>query len=217
MAITYTKTGLAAVIADDLARPDLSSQIDNAIEHAIGERQDERFFFNETNSTSFDTVANQATYATSDDADIPLFYEVDGLVLEDSDGNRFDLGEPIDPVRMQLLQASAAAATGQPYEYAYFDESFVFDPVPDAVYTIYPVGHIEIAIPAADDAGNPWMTQRGAFWLIHADAKAYLYAHVIKDTEQAAVMVDAAQGAVAKLRSRTSRKKASGTITPTSW
>ncbi len=217
MAITYTRTGLIAVIADDLARSDLSAQIDNAIEHAIGERQDERFFFNETNATTFVTVADQAAYASADDTDIPLFYEVDGLVLEDSDGNRFDLGEPIDPVRMQILQATAAAASGQPYEYTYFDESFIFYPVPDDVYTIYPVGHIEIAIPAADDAGNPWMTQRGAFQLIRADAKAYLYAHVIKDAEQSAMMVDAAQGALAKLRSRTSRKKASGQMMPTSW
>ncbi len=217
MAITYTRAGLAAVIADDIARSDLTTQIDNAIEHAIGERQEERFFFNETNGTTFVTVADQAAYSSSDDSDIPLFYELNGLVLEDTDGIRFDLGLPIDPVEMQILQASGVDATGQPYCYAYFDESFIFYPIPDDVYTIYPVGHIEIAVPAADDADNPWMTQRGAFQLIRADAKAYLYSHVIKDSEQAAVMVDAALGALAKLRSRTSRKTASGQIMPTAW
>lgn len=217
MAITYTLGGLKALIADDIARSDLSTQIENAIEHAIGERQEERFFFNETRTASFDTVASQSSYSSSDDTDIPLFYEVDGLILEDSDGNRFDLGEPEDPVQMHILLGTGSAS-GQPVSYTYFDEAFVFYPIPDAAYTITPIGHIEIAAPATDgEADNPWVSRRGAFQLIRADAKAYLYAHVIKDTDQAAIAVDAAQGALAKLRSRTSRKRATGQIQPTAF
>ena len=215
MAITYTRGGLKAIIADDLARADLSTQIENAIEHAISERQEERFYFNETRTATFATVADQSTYTVTDDTDIPLFYELDGLTLMDSGGQRFDLGSPIDPVEMHLL-LNSSAATGQPSCYTYFEESFVFHPIPDAVYTITPIGHIKITAPAADDTeNNKWMTE--AFQLLRADAKAYLYAHVIRDTEEAGVMVDAAQGALAKLRSRTSRKRASGYIRPTMW
>lgn len=214
MAITYTLTGLKSIIADDLARSDLTTQIADAIETTINNLKNKRYYFNETRTATFATVADQSTYTSSDDADIPLMLELDGLTLEDSDGNRFDLGEPIDPVRMHILLGNGSA-TGQPCEYTYFDQSFVFYPIPDAVYTITPIGHIEVAAPT-DDSDNVWMTK--AFELIRSEAKAYLYTHVIKNApDKAAAMVDAAQGAEGSLNRATSLRRATGHIVPTSW
>jgi hypothetical protein len=216
VAITYTLGGLKSIIADDLARSDLTTQIDDAITTAITNLKVKRFYFNETRTATFDTVADQATYTSSDDADIPLMLTLDGLTLEDSDGNRFDLGLPIDPVQMQLLQASAGAASGQPVEYTYFDQGFTFYPIPDGVYTITPIGHIEVAAPATDgEADNVWMTK--AFELVRSEAKAYLQTHVIKNDAEAAKMVDAAQGAESTLNRATSIRRATGQIVPTAW
>lgn len=216
MAITYTLAGLVAQIEDDLARSDLNTQVRTAIETTVNNLKVKRFWFNETRTATFVTVADQSTYTSSDDTDIPLMLTLDGLTLEDSDGNRFDLGEPIDPVKMHILLGTGSA-TGQPVEYTYFDQSFVFYPIPDAVYTITPIGHIEVAMPTGDDtADNVWMTK--AFELIRSEAKAYLYTHTIKNApDKAAAMVDAAQGAENSLNRATSLRRASGRIRPTSW
>jgi hypothetical protein len=146
MAITYTQDGLAAIIADDIARSDLTTQIGEAIETAVNTLKYRKFFFNETKDESFPTVADQASYSSSDDAAIPLMLEIKGMILEDSDGIRFDLGEQIDQVDMELLQGNGSA-TGRPAEWSYFNETFSFYPVPDAVYTIIPMGWIIVALP----------------------------------------------------------------------
>ncbi len=211
---TYTRAGLAAQIADDLARSDLSQQILDAIENAIEQRKTKRFYFNETRSTTFATVANQSEYSSSDDTDIPLFLELDQVFVTDSGGSVFPIDSE-DPGTLTWLLGNGAS-TGRPFSYAYYDRKFVLYPIPDGVYTITPMGHIEVAAPASDsEANNVWMTE--AFEMIRSDAKAYLYAHTIRDSEQAAVMVDAAQGAKNTLMSATNRRVATGDIERTSF
>lgn len=212
---TYTLDGLAAQIADDLARSDLSTQIGDAILTAIKNRKSKRFYFNETRTTTFVTVAGQSNYASGDDTDIPLFLEIDEMFLTDSSGNVFPLGEQDDPGELQWLLGNGAS-TGRPFRWAYYDSSFVLYPIPDGVYTITPMGHIEVAPPAGDTAGNVWMTE--AFELLRCDAKAYLYTHTIKNApDKAAAMVDAAQGAKNTLNSATNRRVATGNIERTSF
>ena len=210
MTATATLTDLKATIADDLARPDLATQIAAAITEAITHYATTRFYFNETRTTTFDTVAAQSTYDVDDDANIPLWLEIDQMYVTDSGGSVFPLGQQSDIVDLQWLLGNGAAS-GRPHSWAYYDQSFVFYPIPDDVYTITPIGHIEIAEPASDsEASNKWMTE--AYELIRCRAKAYLFAHVIHQAEEAGLAQQAEQQALDRLLSKTARKTGVGRI-----
>jgi hypothetical protein len=206
---------LKARIADDLARSDLTSQIANEINSAITFYQEERFFFAENRTKTFDTVSGRASYTTDDDADIPLMREVDAVFCTDGNGQQWTLDRDT-PENLQALIGDAGAMTGQPYSYARFDDGFLIYPIPDGVYTILPMGHIEVDAPSADDeTGNPWMTK--AFELIRCRAKAMLYTHVLKDLAQAQTMSSAEDAAREALRRATSTKSGAGHIVPTQF
>ena len=81
---------MKARIADDLARPDLTNQIADAINDAIATMHSTRFYFTETRTASFATVAGQSYYSAADDPDIPDMYEVDAAQITVS-GNVYDL------------------------------------------------------------------------------------------------------------------------------
>lgn len=211
---TYTLAGLKAEIADDTLRSDLSTQIANAISSAIRFYQKRRFYFNETRTTTFATVASQATYSSSDDTDIPKFMVVDAVFITDSSGNRYEL-DYYDPADIHWLQGNGAS-TGRPFGYSYYDQSFTFYPIPDDVYTITPMGQISKDEPASDgEANNVWMTE--AYELIRCRAKGLLFTHVMKDPAQAQTMSLAEQVALADLVSRTNAKLATGFIARTSF
>ena len=204
-----TKTVLKARIADDIARSDLTTQIGEAIDDAITHYKSRRFYFTETRSATFATVAAQSTYSSSDDADVPLFIKLDGVSLVDSSSLAHRL-ERYDPERIEFLLDSSAPS-GRPYAYAYFDQSFRLYPIPDAVYTVRPFGHIERAGPATDgEASNVWMVN--AFELIRCRAKAYLYTHVIRQMDKAALMQEAEGQALSALTTKTTKQTALGRI-----
>lgn len=203
---------LKAEIADDLARSDLTTRIAAAINAAIDHYQEERFFFNETRAATFATVAAQSRYTSSDDADIPLFLELDDFFIEDST-NSYDLGEPSDPAELEFLLGQAPGSA-RPFMYARLDDGFILYPPPDIVYTVRPIGHIEVAAPATDsEADNPWMTK--AYQLIRCRAEGYLYRHVIKSPQKADIAAASEASALQALRGKTSRKRATGRIKPT--
>lgn len=204
---------LKSTIADDLARPDLTSQIAAAISQAIAFYKGERLFINETRDSTFATVAGQSRYSSADDADIPLFLTVDGMFLEDA-GNTYEMS-PDDPVAMEFSLGNGPAS-GRPYSYAYFNQSFTLYPIPDAAYTVRPLGQIKIAEPASDsEPGNVWMTK--GYELIRCTAKAYIFLHTVKDPDQAAVMAIGAEREIARLRRETGKRTATGMIRATQW
>lgn len=194
---------LKSRIADDLSRTDLTSQIANAINDAIAHFQNTPFYFNETRSSTFATVASQSTYTSSDDADIPKFADLDVVVLEDSGGESYDL-TPYDIAEMESLLDNSAS-TGRPYAYLYHAQSFRLYPIPDAVYTVRPIGIIEKDAPATDgESGNVWMTE--AFELIRCRAKMYLAVHLLRDDALAQMMVMAEQNALANLNRKSAAR-----------
>lgn len=196
-------------IADDLNRTDLTTQIADAITDAIEFWKNTRFYFNETRSSTFTTTASQARYTSSDDADIPLFFDLDDVFLTDSNGSVILL-MPYDIAEMENLQDNSAS-TGQPYAYLLHEQTFTLYPVPDAAYTVRPIGAIEKAAPASDaESGNVWMTE--AFELLRCTAKGYLAAHLLKDPDMAALMVQAEERALKHLRRKGEGKMRLGTI-----
>ena len=166
---------LEAQIADDLNRSDLSTQIATAIESAIDHYRTTRMFFNETRGSTFATVDGQSRYTSSDDADIPLWFQLDkGFV---NDGTRERELRLYEPAEMEYLLGETSPPEGVPYAYAYYDRSFWLYPVPDAAYTVRPLGAIEMASPAADaTANNVWFVD--AYELVRCRAKLYLALHL---------------------------------------
>lgn len=209
-----TLASLKSRIADDLARPDLTTQIANEITSAIQFYQNKRFYFNETRSSTFVTVATQARYTSSDDADIPLFFDLDCVFLEDTNSQTHELS-PYGIDRMEHLQDNSASS-GEPYAYLYHAQTFTLYPIPDAVYTVRPIGAIVKAVPASDaETGNVWMTE--AYELIRCRAKRYLAAHVLRDLEMAQVMGVAESEALMELQRRNMSRMTTGTIEATSF
>lgn len=205
-------SALKAEIADDIARSDLSSQIGNAILASIEEYEGERFWFNETRAYTFATVAATSDYTLTPSATIADFIKVDWVqILVGGRPINLDRGDPtvID------WRIAAQANSGQPYEYAFYDQKFRLWPVPNAIYTVRVAGHYKLVTLTADSQTNAWTTE--AYELIRAAAKVRLYALVIKNAEQAAVEDQAKQRALAVLRSKTTDKIGTGIIRPTQF
>lgn len=180
-----TLSTLKSQIADDLARSDLTSQIADAITNAIEHFQRQPFFFQESRTDTFTTTADQSTYDSDDDSSIPLWVKFDSVWLEDSNSETYWLTRNSASQLEPLLDNSAAS--GRPYNYAYFGNAFRFYPIPDGTYTVRPVGIIKKAAPATDDeTGNYWMND--ARELIRCRAKWYIYGHIIQQYDKAAVM-----------------------------
>ena len=209
-----TQTALKAEIAVDLRRSDLTTNIATAISAAIRHWQTERFYFNESRLSTFATVSTQSIYTTSDDTDIPKWIEIDYVKLVDSDGQVYTLCR-LSPEEMESLLYTGAAS-GRPDSYSYFEESFRLHPIPDAVYTIRPVGLIRKAEPASDgEASNVWMTE--AYDLIRLEAEERIYKNVLVDLERAAVVEGSKRDALSQLYAASSKKTATGQITPTQF
>lgn len=203
-----------AEIADDLNRANVATQIAAAIEAAIEHYRTKRFYFNETRGSTFVTVDAQSRYTSSDDADIPLFFQLDEVFV--NDGTREIELSRYDPSRMEYLLGHSSPPEGVPYAYAYYDRSFWLYPVPGAVYTIRPLGAIEKASPATDDeASNVWMVD--ARELIRCRAKLYLAVHILKDTELALTMKAAEREALSQLTSATGKRVSSGRLMATAF
>lgn len=205
---------MKARIADDLARSDLTTQIATAISDAIEFYKPQRFFFNETRSSSFVTIAATSTYTSSSDADIGLWMDLDGVYLVDSSGYMDEM-ERFLPTDMELL-LDASAPSGEPWAYTYFEQSFRLYPIPDAVYTVRPVGLIEKAAPATDgEANNVWMVH--AYQLIKAHAMADLYTNVIRQNDKASGQYQREEMELNRLRLKTGKNQGMGRIEATEF
>ena len=194
------------LIADDLARDDLSSQIAESISRAIEFYKEKRFWFNETESTTFTTVSGTSDYDVDDDADIPKFIEIDSVLCGDGE-TKWEL-QPTTPAEMKILLENDS--TGRPFQFGYFAETFHLYPIPNAAYVIRPIGQIEIAEPSADavdsDTTNVWANE--AKELIRCRATAYVCLHTTHDAELGSMMTAAEQDAYQHLRRKTGKKQA---------
>ena len=203
---------MQARIADDLARPDLGNQITAAINDAITHYQSTRFYFTETRTATFQTVAGQAFYTATDDPDIPLMYEFDDVQIT-MPGWAYSLDRDDATVLEQLI--AATASRGQPYSWAWADQGIILYPIPNSVWTIRMLGGIKKAAPTDDTAGNVWMTE--GFELIRSHAEGLLFMHTIKDPEQAQAAFGLAEMTKSRLERETSSKRATGVVTSTQF
>lgn len=162
-------------IVEELDRPDLVGAVRNAIRHAIGFWQRERFAFND-GVLSFATVPGQAGYGGAYLAGQNVMLAIDSAIALDAGGTSWALRNvPLS----DLEGVGDQAETGQPCYFAKVSEGYRLYPIPDGVYTIRFTGHVRLGAPATDADTNAWVDE--GYDLIASYAKRYLALHRLKD------------------------------------
>ncbi len=188
-------------IADELARSDLTPQIQKAIQSSILFYQDDLFWFNDK-ETSINTVANTPSYA------LPSDFGAKGLITITVTGSRY----PINQVSYEYIRERQIMSTlvGRPVVYAIFDQKIWTYPIPDAVYVLTVSYRAEFPVLIASGDSNAWTTE--AETLIRCRSKWDLYNHVIKNQTQATLMAGTEYQEWTKLRQKTIYRVCTGRI-----
>lgn len=203
---------LKAKIADDVARSDLTSQIEHEVLAAIEDCSIERFWFNETRGYTFSTVAGTSDYTISPTAAIQDFVKVDS-VKATIGGNPVVL-DRYDADEIDTLIAYNGT-DGQPYCYGYYNQTFRLYPIPGDIYTVRVAGHYKLTALSADGDTNAWTVE--GYELIRARAKSRLYVNVIRNQQEAAAANAVYESVLFRLRAETSRRVRTGRVKPSSW
>lgn len=178
-----------------------SAQIDAAIQSAIKHYQRERWYFTESRTETFNTVASQEFYGTADNANIPNLSLIDQLTIT-INSTRDQLTERswewIDNVSTTTTSISA------PTDYCYYAQQIRLYPIPDAVYPIRISGLIRLAALSADSDSNAWMIDGEE--MIRGRAKWDLAVNVFYGSEQADAALALEQRAYSVLRRDTDRR-----------
>lgn len=222
MAITtvYTLAGMLAEMQSDTGRTAAAQVLAmrRAIERAIDYHSSRSFWFNETRTATFNTVAGTDTYTFNNATQTGTigyeFDRVDGcwITFAAGDVRQMDQVQYFD----MELAADNQTANNKPTQFAVINEGIRFDYAPDGVYSVRLAGHINVAGPQSDsEANNVWMTE--AYNLIMSRAKAELYAHRWEDYVAASAMQQAEQIALRSLADLTVDKLRTGFVTPTEF
>lgn len=177
-------------IALELARSDFPStdaRIANAINDAIAIYQKERFRFSETTPNApvtFNTVAGQAVYSSTDNANIGTLQDIDNLNV--NIGNTVQRLTRDTPENLTIYN-QIGTMSGQPAWYALQGNQIIISPVPNQAYLVTIDGFFLIPAPASDaETNNHWMTD--AERLIRARAKYEIAVHLTRNPTMAAAM-----------------------------
>src|SRR5260221_3646459 len=169
-------------LADELSRSDLTSQIKLAILSAIQTYRGKRFYWNELRSDTFNTVAAQEFYTSSDLADIPNLPDIDSILFNQSSSFRYPLTKRTW-AWMEQNSINPNAVTGFSTDYCWYGGQLRLYPIPNGVYSCRISGTIRLTPDplSADADTNAWMTDGEE--LIRQRAKADLNINVIRDPE----------------------------------
>lgn len=206
-------------IDDELKRSGtITTRIQTCISSAIKTYQSHRFHFSEARDVcTFNTVANQEFYTSSDNAAIATLHMFDYITVIVG-------GSPQELSRKQPeyieLSNQNGTVKGPPLLFCYYQEKLRFYPIPDAVYAIRVAGHMNIAAPATStETGNRWMLD--AERLIRSRAKYELSLNYDIDYPTLKDKMDINNGATAdaydELKRRTNKLTGTGRITPTQF
>ena len=182
---------MRARIADELARDDLTSQIQDAIKSAIAFYQNETFWFNQALDTSTSTVTASQSYNLPSDF---LF----SSMLESTESSTRSEVEPVSWRRFRELDNNSDQ--GSPLYYTLFGDGYRLWPTPDKTYSMELSYTKMLATLSASTDTNAWMTH--GEMLIRGRAKADLLTNVIRDFDEAAAMKLLELEALRRLRGR---------------
>jgi hypothetical protein len=137
-------------IADEFVNESITTaQIENAIQSAIHHYEREAYWFNQKVGT-FSTVANQETYTTAANADIPYIVRIDNM--RSSEGNVLR-GVSNDHIE-EMQDGSVIAPPGFFSRYSTVIRLY---PIPDAVYTITMRYIYKLAVLSDGTDTNAWV------------------------------------------------------------
>lgn len=196
-------------IGDDLNRTDLTTQIKKAINRAIKFYLKEPFWFKET-SGSFSTIVAQKTYTSTDTSitDIGRIHLMEASI----NSALYEIKER--PLSF-IMNRNPNSAQGVIRFYAWWADTIYFYLVPSTIWTVtiyYTKKYTELS---ADADTNDWLVY--AEDLIEARARKWLYARVIKNTEQAQIAELEEAQSLQALREINEGYVAQGRIPPTSF
>lgn len=185
-----------ARIATEMVRDDIASGgdketvLEQHYQDAVEHYANEKFWFN-TILTTATTTANVATVTIPttvrrvEKVTIPAYY---------STLRELTIGE--------LPQWTTI--TGIPREYAYYNDSLRFYPIPDAAYTLNILGIAKVAAPTSGTDDNIWTNEAAP--LIRAHTKMTLYRGLFRDPEGTQLALAEVQDALTRLRRETARR-----------
>jgi hypothetical protein len=184
-------------IATELGRSDLTTSIQDAIQTAIKFYERRRFYFNETQG-SFSASASQEYYGSADAAFIPKLVLIDSLTIT-ANGTSYPLYAR-DWSYIDKVQTNAGY-TGDPVDYAYYNNKLRFYPIPYIGRT-FNISYVErLASLTATTDTNAWVDD--AEELIRCRAKRELYTHRVQKPEKAGLMKAAEDDALEALEGET--------------
>lgn len=200
---------MKARIADEIFRDDLGTAIAREIASAIKFYQAKRFYFQERDSFSFDTVPGQEFYGIADAPELANLLRIDFVNITQ---NGWVQELKYAPPGL-LDRLSYPPSSGHPYNYAYYSSQLRLYPAPTSVIPVRVAGVIPVPAPATDDEeGNPWMFD--AEELIRSRAKRNLYLGSLGDQPMGAVMKAIEDEALDALQRETSSRTQVDTLAP---
>lgn len=204
-------------VAGELNRTDLTSEIQDSILSAIKHYEGRRLWFNESIRTTTTTASDEYVDEPSD------LSEIDSITITISSTKI-----PLKKRTWQYLEDLdvTTTLTGQPREYALFDEQIRLYPIPDDTYTLTLSGGKKFATLSGDSDTNAWMTTGEE--LIRSRAVADVRANVMRD--QAALQEQMTfvqhpegficareKGAFTRLKNESSQRTSVGKLRPTAF
>lgn len=205
-----TYADMQARIADELDRPDLTSQIQKAIQDAIGFYERRYFYFtNEPLAFSFNTVAGQEYYDGTDAAAIPTAAQIIQLT-----GTFYGLRRQLHKQAWEYLDSlsTTPVSRAMPQDFAYAGEKIRLYPIPDAVYPISAYAAPRLSRPSADGDAGVWMND--AEELIRTRAKKLVLMHVVRDQADLPMLELHERQALAALSMETGAREGTGHLMP---
>jgi hypothetical protein len=190
-------------IADELARDDLTTQIQRAIKSAVRHYSRERFWFNEARSTA-STTSSTEFYAVPSD-----FLEPDILKIT---VQSYDY-PLIERDWEYLEEVDSSNYIGQPTDWGYFANQFRVYPVPDGMYVLTLSYLKSLETLSATTDTNAWMVEGEE--LIRARAKWDLYANILMEPDSASMMKQIELEAFSSIKGRSNARMSTGKIRPT--
>jgi hypothetical protein len=195
-------------------RSDLTTEIANAISFAITHYQPQKFYFTEK-STTVTTTLNTATTALPTDLEY-----IDGVTIIYS---TFPIAmERRSWATMLEMMVNTTALTGQPTDYAIYENKFYWWPTPNGAYTVTVYENFQNAAPVSDAAtGNNWMVD--AEELIRSRAKSDIECNILHKQNALLEMAQVADDGYLSFREKiahrrlqelTTRRISSGRIKP---
>lgn len=201
-------------IADELFRPDLLPQIKLAINSAVAELGDERFYFNEYTDI-WNTVVGQEYYTFSGTGAVLTYdpVKIDILRITRPGGTVYDLNL-VDFFLADDIQANPAN-TGTPYQWSTYNNQFRLFPIPNQVFpikTYYAINFPPLINPTDT---NPWLVAGEAATRLRA--KADVVTNVIRDPENGLIYHQMGKGELKNLYQSTTNRLGTGRMRPTQF